>query len=103
MKDSGNQQDRTDENGVDDDPEHDTAEYGEKFILVKLVHVIRSFRLPLPYKLHKSDDGGAKQQKHNDPRNDTQKAPEPFPGVISLYALQTPIRIGGGLYQFVMV
>ena len=61
---------------------------------MKLVHVTRSFRLPLPDKLHKSDDCDAEHQKGKDPPDDTQKAPKPFPGVVSPYALQTLIRIG---------
>ena len=100
MKNSGTQQDRTDENGVDDDPEHDTAEYGETFILVKLVHVIRSFRLPLPDKLDISDDGGAEHQKGKDPPDDTHKVPNTLPSAVAPYALQTPIRIGGVAIPF---
>ena len=61
---------------------------------MELVHAIRPFRLPLPDKLDKSDDCDAEHQKGKDPPDDTQKALKPFPGVVSPYALQTPIRIG---------
>ena len=62
---------------------------------MKLVHVIRSFRLPLPDKLDNADDGGTEHQKGKDPPDNTQKAPEAIPGSVAPYALQTPIRIGG--------
>ena len=57
--------------------------------------MIRSFRLPLPDKLDKADDGGTEHQKGKDPPDNTQKAPEVIPGSVAPYALQTPIRIGG--------